>query len=111
MFEHDTLPLCRVDEAIAELEGALERDPLAVMVRTWLGVMSWLNRQYDRAIEQARLVVGIEPASYIGYWMIGMFCRENGMFAESIAAHRTAVERSSGPRRHRQCIPLDAPRG
>jgi TolB-like protein/Tfp pilus assembly protein PilF len=90
------LPECRLEEAAAEIELALESDPQSVLMRAWLGVMLWLSRQYDRAIEQGRLMVELEPTTLLGYWMLGMFLRENGMFDQAIAAHRTAVELSGG---------------
>jgi TolB-like protein len=86
----------RMEEAVAEIEAALESDPLSVFLRAWLGCMLWLDRQYDRAIEQGRLMVEIEPANYVGYWHLGMYSRDKGLFDESIAAHRRAVELSGG---------------
>jgi len=86
---------CRFEEAIAEMEAAVESDPLSVSTRTWLAIVLYLDRQYDRAIEQGRLMVEIEPANYVGYWILG-YTREKGLFDESIAAHRKAVELSGG---------------
>ena len=90
------MPVGRLKEAIAEMEGALESDPLSVLMRAWLGTMFWLDRQYDRAIEQGHVMVEIEPANYPGYWLLGMFTREKALFDESIAAHRKAVDLSGG---------------
>ena len=86
----------RIDEAIAEMEAALESDPFSVFMRMWLGCFFWLDRQYDRAIEQTRLMIEIEPANYTGYWTLGVYTREKGLFDESIAAHHRAVELSGG---------------
>jgi TolB-like protein/tetratricopeptide (TPR) repeat protein len=90
------LPECRLAEAAAEIELALESDPQSTFLRGWLGCMLWLDGQYDGAIEQGRLVVGFDSAAFTGHWLLGLFYREQGRFDEAIAAHRIAVERSGG---------------
>jgi TolB-like protein/Tfp pilus assembly protein PilF len=86
----------KLREAIAALEDALETDPLSVFVRAWYGCMLWLDRQYDRAIEQGRLMIETEPAHYLGYWQIGLYFRDRGAFEESIAALQRSVQLSGG---------------
>jgi serine/threonine-protein kinase len=90
------MPHGRIDEAIGELELALESDPLSALVRTWLAVMFWLGRQYDRGIEQVRLLLNVDPAYYMAYFIMGQLYCGKGMFEEAIAAHRRATELSGG---------------
>jgi tetratricopeptide (TPR) repeat protein len=90
------LPHGRMEEAVAELEGALESDPLSPFIRIWFGMMLWLGRHYDRAIEQAKILLELEPAGYLSHFAAGLYYREKGMFDEAIAAHRRAVELSGG---------------
>jgi TolB-like protein len=45
------MPHGRLEEAVAELERALELDPLSFLARFWLGIMLLLWRRYDRAVE------------------------------------------------------------
>jgi len=87
---------CRLKDAAAEIEMALDSDPQSTFLRGWLGCMLWLDRQYDRAAEQARLIVELDPASPNGPWLLGMVIRDQGRFDESIAAHRAAVHLSGG---------------
>ncbi len=87
---------CRLKDAAAEIELALDSDPQSTFLRAWLACMLWLDRQYDRAAEQARLIVELDPSSPHGPWMLGMVLREQGRFDESIAAHRAAVHLSGG---------------
>ena len=87
---------CRLEEAAREIEKALESDPLSTFFRAWLACVLWLNREYDRAIEQARMIVKFDPQVYMGYWMLGMVCREQGRFKEAIEAQRRALELSGG---------------
>jgi TolB-like protein/tetratricopeptide (TPR) repeat protein len=90
------LPECRLAEAASEIELALETDPLSSFLRSWFGVMLWLNREYDRAVEQARLIVTFDPAAFTGHWLLGLFLREQRQFDAAIAAHYAAVELSGG---------------
>jgi tetratricopeptide (TPR) repeat protein len=90
------MPLGRIVEAVAELERALDLDPLAMFPRLWLEVMLGLNRQYDRAIEQGRLVLEIAPRHFLGHFTIGTVYYEAGMFDEAIAALRKAAELTGG---------------
>ena len=88
------MPFGRVEEAAAELERALEVDPLSMWRRFWLVIMLWLGRRYDRAIEQGRLLLDLAPAHFVAHWAIGIVYREAGMFDEAIAANRKAVDLS-----------------
>jgi tetratricopeptide (TPR) repeat protein len=90
------LPHGRMQEAAAELERALESDPLSPFIRIWLGSVLWLARQYDRAIEQARILLEVDPAGYASHFAAGLFYGAKRMFDEAIAAHRKAVELSGG---------------
>lgn len=88
------MPTCHLDEAVTTIESAIESDPLSIQMRAWLGCMLWLNRQYERAIGEARLVIEIDPTVYLGHWLLGIYLREAGLFEESIVAHRRALELS-----------------
>ena len=86
------MPHARLEEAIAELERALDIDPLAVWPRIWLAVMFWLQRRYDLAIEQGRLVLEIAPTSSFGHLAIGLAYREARRFDEALRALRKAAD-------------------
>jgi TolB-like protein/tetratricopeptide (TPR) repeat protein len=90
------LHACRFDEAVAEIELALESDPQSTFMRAWLLCMYWLKRDYDRAIQQGRVIVDFDPDAPTGYWMLGSVLREQCLFDDAIAAHRRAVELSHG---------------
>ena len=90
------MPLGRLDEATCELEFALELDPFGMHARMWLVVMLWLNREYDRAIEQGRLLIEIEPTHFAGHFVTGVVCREAGLYEDAIPSLRRAAELSGG---------------
>jgi TolB-like protein len=90
------MPQGRIEEATAEIEAALESDPLSPLMRAWLAMMLWFGRQYDRALDQARMLLELAPEDYWSYSAAGMYYREKRMFDEAIAAHCRAVELSGG---------------
>ena len=102
------MPHNRIDEAVAELEAALESDPLAGGTRCWFGIMLLLAREYDRAIDEARVMLELEPNSCWPPFITGIAYRQKYFeesvrgnvrpdFAEkAIAGHRRAVELAPG---------------
>ena len=88
------MPFGRLDEAVAHLEFALELDPLNLFARAWLLIMFWLGRKYARAVDQARLMLEMEPEHFAVHLALGAVCREAGMFDDAIAALRKAAESS-----------------
>jgi len=89
------MPLGRLSDAIHDAEIALELDPLGLYSRAWLAVMHWLNRDDDRAIEQGRTLLDIEPTHFLAHYIVGMVTREARLFPEAVAAHRRAAELSA----------------
>jgi tetratricopeptide (TPR) repeat protein len=102
------MPQNRLDEAVAEIEGALESDPLAGLTRAWLGVMLLLARDYDRAIVEARGLLELEPTSCWPHFIIGIAYRQKyvdesmagrprpDFAAQAVAEHMRAIELSPG---------------
>ena len=90
------LPHGKLKEAIAELECGLQFDPLSVLLHDWLSVVLWLARDYERAMQEARLVDQLVPDYDVGHLLIGHIWRDMGAFQESIAAYRRALELSGG---------------
>jgi tetratricopeptide (TPR) repeat protein len=102
------MPHNRMDEAVAELERALELDPLASLTRTWLGIMLLLAREYDRAIDEARALLELEPSSCWPPFISGIAYRQKYSEAcargerrpewaqEAVARHLRAVELAPG---------------
>jgi TolB-like protein/Tfp pilus assembly protein PilF len=90
------MPQGRLTEAAAELETALEYDPMDLSARCWLGAMCWLGRHYDRAVEQVRLVFEVDPNYPLGHLVLGHTrCMEH-KFEEAIPALRKAAELYGG---------------
>jgi TolB-like protein len=88
------MPQARIEESVAEIEIALEADPLSLFMRAWLAETLYLGRQYDRAIEQCQLVMKLDPAYFLGYFALGQVLCEQALFGEAISALSNAAKLS-----------------
>ena len=86
--------LGETEQAVAELECALELDPLSLEVHCWLVLELFFDRQYERGLRQARQLVELEPGHHIAYMMLGLIYLGMQRYDESIAALRRAAELS-----------------
>ena len=92
----DLMPHGRLEEAIAEIERALESDPLSLLMQGWLGVMLVLAHKWDRALDQAQLLLQLSPSTFWGHFIFGVTYREKRMFDKAVSALRAAIEVSGG---------------
>lgn len=60
-------PLGRLDEALAEIQRALALDPLSPYKITGAGMIYSDRREYDRAVEQFRKAIELDPSFYHAY--------------------------------------------
>ena len=90
------MPVGRLDEAVAELENVLDSDPLDLEVRRWLGLMHWWRRDYERAMEQARLVLAVDPDFPTAHILVGVIRCAQRKFDDAVAALRKGVDLSHG---------------
>ena len=74
----------RFDEAFSEMDRARKLDPLSLVVATDNGVFLYFSRQYERAIEQFRAVLDMEPGFSRAHMVMSAYV-EQGKFAEAIA--------------------------
>jgi TolB-like protein/tetratricopeptide (TPR) repeat protein len=90
----ELMPQGRLEEAVAELERALEVDPLSLLARMWLGIMLVLWRRYGRSIEEGRKLLDLNPTYFLAHFVIGVGCRYLGRSEEALIALKKAVELS-----------------
>ncbi len=86
------MPIGRLDEAVAEIETALEIDPMDLALRSWLASMCWVARQYERAEEAARLLLQVDPNLVGPYALLGQIRCMQCRFEEAIALLRKRLE-------------------
>jgi TolB-like protein/DNA-binding winged helix-turn-helix (wHTH) protein/Tfp pilus assembly protein PilF len=74
----------RFDEAFVEIERARQLDPLSLIIATDRGAILYFSRQYDRAIEQLRAVLDMEPDFPRAHILVFAYVQK-GMYAEGLA--------------------------
>jgi serine/threonine-protein kinase len=85
------MPLGRMKESVEELKIVIESDPLSLFARWWLGIMYFLARDNDFALEQAQFIIDTDSSYYPGHWLRGLICLEKGALGEAVAEFREAV--------------------
>lgn len=90
------MPYGRLEAAVEELERALEWDPSSAFIRAHLAIVLVLWRRWDKAMDQARMVLELEPRAYMAYLVTAVCYRERRMLDEAIAAQARATELSGG---------------
>ena len=86
------VPTGRMDEAVTEMERALELDPLSLLHSTVLGSFLYYRRQYDQAIEQLQETLTLAPNFSSAYLQLAPVYVKKGMYEEAIAAARKESE-------------------
>ncbi len=74
----------RFDEAFRESERARQLDPLSLIIAADNGAILYFSRQYDRAIEQFRAVLEMEPNFPRAHVLVFAYAQK-GLFAEALA--------------------------
>jgi TolB-like protein/DNA-binding winged helix-turn-helix (wHTH) protein/Tfp pilus assembly protein PilF len=74
----------RFDEALREIDRALQLDPLSLIIASDRGVILYYSRQYDRAQEQLLSVLDLEPNFPRTHLLIEVYTQE-GRFKDAIA--------------------------
>jgi tetratricopeptide (TPR) repeat protein len=74
----------RLEEAISEMQRAVELDPLSPIINTNLGWPYLFARQYDRAIEQFRKALELDPDFGPTHLRLREVYEAKGMFKEAI---------------------------
>jgi TolB-like protein/DNA-binding winged helix-turn-helix (wHTH) protein len=74
----------RFTEALEESERARQLDPLSLIIATDHAAILYFARQYDRAIEQFRAVIAMEPNFGRAHMVVYAYV-EKGMFPEALA--------------------------
>jgi len=75
----------RLDEALAQMQKAHELDPLSPYMSDDIGMIYFFRREYDRAVEQSRKTIELDPSYYEVYEVLGNTYEQKGMFSEAIA--------------------------
>src|SRR3989475_4977337 len=80
----------RAQEAHEQLERARELDPLSIQIAYYYAVVSWFERDFDRAIEQLQKTISMEPDNALAYQLLGAIFYQKKMPAQAFTAHDKA---------------------
>ena len=78
------VPMGRTNEAINEINYALELEPLALNMRSTLSLVYGYARQNEKALEEAKRVYETEPNYVGGRISLGTAYLLNGMYEEAV---------------------------
>jgi TolB-like protein/DNA-binding winged helix-turn-helix (wHTH) protein/Tfp pilus assembly protein PilF len=74
----------RFDEALAESERARQLDPMSLIIATDRGAILFYARKYDRAIDQFRAVLDMDPGFANARSFLAASYVQQGKFAEAL---------------------------
>jgi len=91
------LTMDRVAEADTEIERAQEVDPLSPIISIGAARHYYLTRRFDRAIEECRKALEIEPQFFQAHAHLGLAYEQQGKFGDAIAEFQSARELEDNP--------------
>ncbi len=86
----------RLDESIATRRRALESEPLSLVISASLARVLYFARRYDRATEELRKTLDMDPSFLEAHLFLGWTYEQKGMFPEAIAELQQALSASGG---------------
>jgi eukaryotic-like serine/threonine-protein kinase len=81
----------RGDEAVAEAKRGLQTDPLSTGLNGNLGSVLVFTHQWDKAIEQLRTSIDLDPNYWFDHYFLGRAYEQKGRFPEAIAAFQHGI--------------------
>jgi class 3 adenylate cyclase/tetratricopeptide (TPR) repeat protein len=84
----------RFEEALAEVEQALEVDPTSFIINLSKGITLYVAGQYDRSLEQFNKVVTFNPDFDAGYYGLALAYEQNEMYEQAVKAAQEAFDKS-----------------
>jgi tetratricopeptide (TPR) repeat protein len=89
-------PLGRVEQALAEMQRAVELDPLDPFYNTLVGYLLCVTRQYKPAGAQLQHAVDLDPTFFFSHWFLSVFYTQTERLEEAIPQAEKANELSGG---------------
>jgi len=86
----------RSDEAIAEIEQALELDPFSIGINVINGVILLNTRHYDLAIEALKKTIELDPSYAYAHNFLGAAYFGKGIYEEALTAYEKAEKLPQG---------------
>jgi tetratricopeptide (TPR) repeat protein len=84
----------RFDEVFERVKRSLEIDPLLPIINANYAWLLYLAREYDKAEQQARLTIEIDPKHFSAHWVLGITYGQMRRYDEAFAVLETAINLS-----------------
>jgi TolB-like protein/lipoprotein NlpI len=91
------LTTAQFDRALAEVQRAVELDPVSPIIHADLGTVYAVARRYGEAIEQLRHTLELDPQFYWAHRQLGLALELNGATSDAIAEYKKALELNDDP--------------
>ncbi len=82
----------RSEEAVAEARRAWELDPLGLIINANLAQPHYFARRFEKVIDEAQRVVGLEPDFPIGHQWLGLAYAATARLTEAIVEHESFAQ-------------------
>jgi len=86
--------LGRHEEAVREIEYALNLDPLSLLYNTILAEVRYFARQYDQAIEAAMRTIEMDPNFFPVHWEVAFSYAQKQMYKDAMTENQKAADLS-----------------
>ena len=86
LYSYCLVSLGRFDEALREMQQAVELDPASLPRITGVGEVLYLSRRYDEAIAAYQKTLEMDPNFGFAHWALGRVYIEKQMYPQAIAA-------------------------
>jgi eukaryotic-like serine/threonine-protein kinase len=83
--------LRRTDEAIAQIQAALQADPLSLPINNFVGIVHFTARQYDECIAASRKTLELEPRFGLAHSILGAGLEAKGLLEEAAEEYLTSL--------------------
>ena len=87
----------RADESIAEMKHAQVLDPVSLIIGADAGMVLYLARDYDRALEQCHATLDMDPNYFRARMWLGRSLEQKGLYQEAIAEYERARKLDDSP--------------
>jgi tetratricopeptide (TPR) repeat protein len=80
----------RAEESIAEIKLAQNLDPVSLIIGADAGMILYLSRDYDQAVEQCRATLNMDPNYFRARMWLGCAYEQKGLYQEALGEYQTA---------------------
>jgi TolB-like protein/Flp pilus assembly protein TadD len=87
----------RAADAVAEIRRAQSLDPVSLIIGADAGMIFYLTRDYDQAVEQCRATLDMDPTYFRARMWLGRAFEQTGKYEEAVDEYKTARELDDSP--------------